>query len=54
MPLAFVTGFFGMNFFQATAPFEPWTGSLAFVAALAALVLTPMLMFAWMRHRSWI
>jgi magnesium transporter len=54
MPLAFISGFFGMNFFQATMPFEPWTGTLAFVTTLAAMVLIPLLMFLWMRHKSWI
>jgi magnesium transporter len=54
MPLAFISGFFGMNFFQATMLFEPWTGRLAFVATLAAMVLIPLLMFSWMRHKSWI
>jgi len=54
MPLAFITGFFGMNFFQPVMPFAPWTGSTAFFAALAAMLLAPLLMFTWMRHRSWI
>ena len=54
MPLAFITGFFGMNFFQPVVPFASWTGSTAFFTALAAMLVTPLLMFTWMRHRSWI
>jgi magnesium transporter len=54
MPLAFITGFFGMNFFQAVTPFDAWTSRLAFVAVLVATVTIPLVMFFWMRHRSWI
>ena len=54
MPLAFITGFFGMNLFQAVTPFDAWTSRLAFVAVLVATVTIPLVMFFWMRHRSWI
>jgi magnesium transporter len=54
MPLAFITGFFGMNFFQAAVPLEAWTGQLAFVVVMLAMALIPLIMFLWMRHRSWI
>jgi magnesium transporter len=54
MPLAFITGFFGMNFFQATIPLEAWTSELAFVLALALTLLVPFVMFLWMRRRAWI
>jgi magnesium transporter len=53
MPLSFITGFFGMNFFQATASTDAWTGSAMFFLTLAALVLTPMGMYLWMRRRAW-
>ncbi|MFC2037791.1 magnesium/cobalt transporter CorA [Chloroflexota bacterium] len=53
MPLAFITGFFGMNFFQAVAPLEPWTGEAMFVLTLATMVLTPVAMYLWMRKRAW-
>jgi magnesium transporter len=55
MPISFVTGFFGMNFF---APVDPslakWTGSVAFIAALIIIAGTPIAMFTWMRRRNWI
>lgn len=53
MPLAFLTGFFGMNFFQPTADFLIWTAQPAFYALLAGIVLFPTIMFLWMRRRSW-
>lgn len=54
MPLAFITGFFGMNFFQASSSFEAWTGRLALTIVLLVMALTPIIMFFWMRRRSWI
>jgi magnesium transporter len=53
MPLAFITGFFGMNFFQATLLLEAWTGRLAFAITMAIIVLVPVGMYLWMRRRAW-
>jgi magnesium transporter len=53
MPLSFVVGFFGMNFFQASEPLDIWTGHAAFVLTLLVLVLTPLGMYLWMRRRAW-
>jgi magnesium transporter len=53
MPLSFLTGFFGMNFFQPTYPFGVWTGRLAFGIVWLLVILTPLIMFAWMRRRRW-
>lgn len=53
MPLSFLTGFFGMNFFQAVVPLEAWTGKLAFTLLLAGMILTPICMYLWMRRRAW-
>jgi magnesium transporter len=53
MPLSFLTGFFGMNFFQpAAAP--PWTGRAVFWAVCAAMLAVPALMYAWLRRRRWV
>lgn len=41
MPLSFVVGFFGMNFFQPVAPLDAWTDRLAFWLTLTGMLLTP-------------
>jgi magnesium transporter len=53
MPLSFLAGFFGMNFFQPKVPLDAWTSRGAFVLILAALVLMPLAMVVWMRRRGW-
>jgi magnesium transporter len=54
MPISFVAGFFGMNFFQPVAPnLIPWTGNPAFVAMMIIVIATPVGMFFWMRRRKW-
>ena len=54
MPISFVTGFFGMNFFSPESPPGGWTGRIAFGAICAAVVLVPALMYAWLRRRRWV
>jgi magnesium transporter len=54
MPLAFVTGFFGMNFFEPLGLMRTWTTSPVFYIMLAVTVLLPLSMFMWMRRRTWI
>jgi magnesium transporter len=53
MPLTFLTGFFGMNFFQPVADFSNWTSKLAFIALLIGIFIFPWLMFRWMRSKRW-
>jgi magnesium transporter len=53
MPLTFITGFFGMNFFQAVLPSQFWTGPVMLAVALAVMLLLPLVMFYWMRRRAW-
>ena len=55
MPISFVTGFFGMNFFSPTwDELGRWTGNLAFIIAMLIIVGTPITMYTWMRRRTWI
>jgi magnesium transporter len=53
MPLSFITGFYGMNFFQAVAPLGAWTGEAIFLLTLIVMVLMPVAMYLWMRKRAW-
>ena len=51
MPITFVTGFFGMNFFTASNPPAAWTGRIAFIGICAAMVLVPGLLYLWLKKR---
>ena len=53
MPISFIAGFFGMNFFQAVTPLESWTGTPAFAIAITLMILTPLGMYLWIRQRAW-
>jgi len=54
MPLAFVTGFFGMNFFEPQGRLTHWTTNPIFYITLAINVFLPIGMYLWMRRRTWI
>jgi len=54
MPLTFVTGFFGMNFFEPLGLMKDWTTNPAFYLTLAIIVLLPIGMYIWMRRRTWV
>jgi magnesium transporter len=53
MPITFVTGFFGMNFFSSDHPLTTWVQRPVFLVILALMLLTPVGMFFWMRRRGW-
>jgi magnesium transporter len=53
MPISFLSGFFGMNFFQPTYPLDVWTSLPAFLISLGLFILTPVGMFLWIRRRGW-
>jgi len=54
MPITFITGFFGMNFFEPVANLVGWTGLQAFRITLVILILVPVGMYFWMRRRTWV
>jgi magnesium transporter len=54
MPISFIVGFYGMNFFQPTADkLAPWTGLGPFMVMMIVVLGTPILMATWMRNRKW-
>ena len=54
MPLTFVTGFFGMNFFEPLGNLRDWTGDPVFYITMGIMVLLPIAMYIWMRRRTWV
>ena len=50
MPISFVVGFYGMNFFQPSyQALLPWTGRIAFMIMMIVVIGTPIGMVLWMR-----
>ena len=54
MPITFITGFFGMNFFEPVANLTGWTTRLIFSLVMFVLLLFPFGMYLWMRRRTWV
>jgi magnesium transporter len=54
MPITFVTGFFGMNFFEPVAHLTGWTSQQVFGLTLGILLAVPVLMYLWMRRQTWL
>ncbi|MEW5939712.1 MAG: magnesium/cobalt transporter CorA [Chloroflexota bacterium] len=56
MPLSFIAAVFGMNFFLPNAGDAVWELMTrpAFFAVVVILVVTPVLMYTWMRRRTWV
>lgn len=54
MPITFITGFFGMNFFEPVGRLLGWTSRGAFMITLLFFVLVPIWMYFWMRRRTWV
>ena len=54
MPISFIAGFFGMNFFQPVSdPLRSWTTNPAFIVTLITIIGILVGMYLWMRGRKW-
>jgi magnesium transporter len=54
MPISFVVGFFGQNYFQPVAePLAGWTGIPSFAVTAFILIALPAAMFLWIRRKGW-
>lgn len=49
MPISFLSGFFGMNFTRL-----PFDSPILLGATLSVMILTPIVMLLWFRHRGWL
>lgn len=53
MPISFLTGFFGMNFFEPVARLYGWTGLTAFIIVMLIFIMVPAVMITYIRRRKW-
>jgi magnesium transporter len=55
MPLTFLTGFLGMNFFGPTYEVTaPTNGVVLLVLAVASMIITPLMLWYWLKRRGWV
>jgi magnesium transporter len=54
MPISFLVGFFGMNYFFAPVTFGEWTSLPSFAITMLVLILTPLGFYIWFRRRRWL
>jgi magnesium transporter len=54
MPISFLAGFFGMNYFAPTVPLPAWTSLPSFIFTIVLTLAFPAGMFYWMHRRGWL
>ena len=54
LPASFVAGFFGMNIFLAERPVDVSPGSPLMLVGLAAMLITPLTLYLWVRRKGWL
>ena len=54
LPASFVAGFFGMNIFLAQRPVDVSVGSPLMLVGVAAMLITPLTIYLWVRRRGWL
>jgi len=54
IPITFITGFFGMNFFEPVARLVGWTDKAAFIGTMFLVLGVPALLYVWMKRRTWV
>jgi len=53
MPISFLAGFFGMNFFGPVASLDIWTDKPILFVTLGLMLALPVGMYSWIRRRGW-
>jgi magnesium transporter len=54
MPISFLAGFFGMNFFQPVSKsLMAWTSNPVYIITMIIFIATPVGMYLWMRRQGW-
>ncbi|MBG0785314.1 MAG: magnesium/cobalt transporter CorA [Anaerolineaceae bacterium] len=54
MPISFLAGFFGMNFFKPGEGMDVWTSGPLFYVVLIVMVLFPVAMILYINHKGWL
>ncbi|OGR23924.1 MAG: hypothetical protein A2139_01760 [Desulfobacca sp. RBG_16_60_12] len=53
MPISFIAGFLGMNFFASDLVVNSWASGGLLLLTTALMVFTAVSLYVWMRARAW-